>query len=153
VACTAQCNHPASSAQFVIGSTALAYTADGDQAMVLCEVMNSSAFSHNTTDTETSRTSYEVACNKLLEAGYHVAFSSDQDNHCANWGGSYTNRTGVLIPNGQTLNHANFLAALQAGHVYATYDKTSQIVLTTDGGHIMGDRFNHSGALTLTVNY
>ena len=148
-----QFNHPATSGQFVINSTALAYTADGDQAMALCEVMNSSAFSHNTTETETSRTSYESACNILLEAGYHVAFSSDQDNHCANWGASYTNRTGVLIPNGQALNQTNFLAALQARHVYATYDKTSQIVLTTDGGHIMGDRFNHSGALTLTVNY
>ena len=148
-----QFNHPATSGQFVIGSTALAYTADGDQAMVLCEVMNSSAFSHNTSETETSRTSYEGACNKLLEAGYHVAFSSDQDNHCANWGGSYTNRTGVLIPNGQALNQANFLAALQARHVYATYDKTSQIVLTTSGGHLMGDQFNNAGALTLTVNY
>jgi PKD repeat protein len=148
-----QFNHPATTGQFVINGTALAYTADGDQAMALCEVMNSSAFSSNTTETETSRTSYEAACNILLEAGYHVAFSSDQDNHCANWGASYTNRTGVLIPNGQALNQANFLAALQARHVYATYDKTSQIVLTTDGGHIMGDRFNHSGALTLTVNY
>jgi Bacterial Ig domain len=148
-----QFNHPASSGQFVVGTTALAYTADGDQAMVLCEVMNSSAFSHNTTETETSRTSYEGACNKLLEAGYHVAFSSDQDNHCANWGGSYTNRTGVLIPTGSALTMANFLAAMQARHVYATYDKTSQIVLTTSGGHMMGDRFNNSGVLTLTVNY
>jgi len=146
-------NHPASSGQFVIGGTALAYSADGDQVMVLCEVMNSSAFSHNTTETETSRSSYETACNALLEAGYHVAFSSDQDNHCSNWGASYTNRTGVLIPTGQALTLANFYAALQARHVYATYDKTSQIVLTTSGGHLMGDRFNNSGALTLTVNY
>ena len=148
-----QFNHPATSGQFVIGSTALAYSADGDQAMVLCEVANSSAFSHNTTETETGRSSYEGACNKLLEAGYHVAFSSDQDNHCANWGASYTNRTGVLIPNGQALNLTNFYAALRARHVYATYDKTSQIVLTTSGGHLMGDQFNNSGALTLTVNY
>jgi PKD repeat protein len=148
-----QFNHPATTGQFQINGTALAYSADGDQAMALCEVMNSSAFSHNTTETETSLNSYEAACNILLEAGYHVAFSSDQDNHCAQWGASYTNRTGVLIPNGQALNQANFLAALQARHVYATYDKASQVVLTTDGGHIMGDRFNHSGALTLTVNY
>jgi PKD repeat protein len=148
-----QFNHPASTGQFNIGGTDLAYTADGDQAMVLCEVMNSSAFSHNTTETEASHSSYEGACNKLLEAGYHVAFSSDQDNHCANWGGSYTNRTGVLIPNGAALNQANFIAALKARHVYATYDKTSQIVLTTSGGHIMGDQFSNSGSLTLTVNY
>jgi hypothetical protein len=148
-----QFNHPATSGQFVIGSTALAYTADGDQAMVLCEVMNSSAFSHNSSETETGRTSFEGACNKLLEAGYHVAFSSDQDNHCANWGASYTNRTGVLIPNGLALNQANFIDALKARHVYATYDKTSQIVLTTGNGHIMGDQFNNSGSLTLTANY
>ncbi len=148
-----QFNHPATTGQFVIGTTANAYSADGDQAMVLCEVMNSSAFSTSTTEAETTRTSYEAACNMLLEAGYHVAFSSDQDNHCANWGASYTNRTGVLIPNGTALSQSSFVAALQARHVYATYDKTSQIVLTTDGGHIMGDRFNHSGALTLTVNY
>jgi len=148
-----QFNHPASTGQFNIGGTDLAYTADGDAAMVLCEVMNSSAFSHNTTQTETSRSSYETACNKLLEAGYHVAFSSDQDNHCANWGASYTNRTGVLIPNGQALNLTNFYAALRARHVYATYDKTSQLVLTTSSGHLMGDQFNNSGSLTLTANY
>ena len=148
-----QFNHPATTGQFVINSVPLAYSADGDQAMALCEVMNSSAFSHNTTETESGRSSYEAACNKLLEAGYHVAFSSDQDNHCANWGASYSNRTGVLLPSGQALNRANFLAALQARHVFASWDKTAQIVLTTDGGHIMGDQFSHSGALTLTVNY
>lgn len=148
-----QFNHPATSGQFAIGGTSLAYSADGDQVMVLCEVMNSSAFSHNTTETETSRSSYEAACNKLLEAGYHVAFSSDQDNHCSNWGASYTNRTGILIPTGTAISQQSFLAALQARHVYATYDKTSQIVLTTNNGHIMGDRFSNAGPLTLTVNY
>ena len=148
-----QFNHPATSGQFLIGTTPLAYSADGDQAMVLCEVTNSSAFSHNTSETETSRTSYEGACNKALEAGYHVAFSTDQDNHCANWGASYTNRTGILIPNGTALSMQSFLDAVKARHVFATYDKSSQIVLTTSGGHIMGDRFNNSGALTLTVNY
>src|SRR5262249_47744054 len=127
-----QFNHPASSGQFVVGSTALGYTADGDSVMVLCEVMNSSAFSHNTTETETSHTSYEGACNKALEAGYHVAFSSDQDNHCANWGASYTNRTGVLIPTGTSLSMQSFMSAIQARHVFATFDKTAQVVLATN---------------------
>ncbi len=148
-----QFNHPASSGQFLVNGTALGYTAAGDAVMALCEVMNSSAFSSNTTETETSRTSYEGACNKLLEAGYHVAFSSDQDNHCANWGASYTNRTGILIPAGTALNQQSFLDAIRARHVYATYDKTSQIVLTTSNGHLMGDQFANSGPLTLTVNY
>lgn len=148
-----QFNHPASSGQFVVNGTALAYTAAGDAVMVLCEVMNSSAFSSNTTETETSHTSYEGACNKLLEAGYHVAFSSDQDNHCANWGASYTNRTGILIPNGTALNQQSFLDAIRARHVFATYDKNSQVVLTTGNGHLMGDQFANAGQLTLTVNY
>ena len=148
-----QFNHPASSGQFNANGTDLGYTADGDQVMALCEVLNSSAFSHNTTETETSRSTYEGACNKALEAGYHVAFSSDQDNHCANWGASYTNRTGILIPTGTTLTLQSFLDAVNARHVFATMDKTAQLILTTSGGHIMGDRFANSGVLTLTANY
>ncbi|MFZ6875123.1 Ig-like domain-containing protein [Undibacterium sp. Di27W] len=147
-----QFNHPSSSGQFIVNGTALGYTADGDQAMVACEVLNSSAFSTNTTETETSRSSYEGACNKALEAGYHVAFTTDQDNHCANWGASYTNRTGVLLANGAALNTANFIEAMKARRIFATMDKTSQIVLTANG-HIMGERFTNSGALTLVSNF
>jgi hypothetical protein len=147
-----QFNHPATTGQFVVNGTNLAYTADGDQVMVLCEVMNTSAFSTNTTETETSRTSYETACNRLLTAGYHVAFSTDQDNHCANWGASYTNRTGVLIPNGTALSQAAFVAALRARRVYASTDRTSQLILTANG-HVMGETFTNTGSLTLTMNY
>ncbi|MFZ6743873.1 Ig-like domain-containing protein [Undibacterium sp. JH2W] len=147
-----QFNHPSTSGQFIVNGTALGYTADGDQAMVACEVLNSSAFSTNTTETETSRSSYEGACNKALEAGYHVAFTTDQDNHCANWGASYTNRTGVLLANGAALTTANFIEALKARRIFATMDKNSQIVLTANG-HIMGERFTNSGALTLVSNF
>ncbi|EIL99815.1 carbohydrate-binding protein CenC [Rhodanobacter thiooxydans] len=147
-----QFNHPATTGQFSIGGTNLAYSADGDAVMVLTEVLNSSAFSTNTSETETSRTSYEAAFNLLLSRGYHVAPSSDQDNHCANWGASYTNRTGVLIPDGTALSLTSFLDAVRARRVYATEDKTGQIVLTANG-HVMGERFANSGPLTLTVNY
>jgi hypothetical protein len=147
-----QFNHPASSGQFLVNAVPFGYTADGDKAMAMCEVLNTSAFSTNTTETETSRSSYEGACMKALEAGYHVAFTTDQDNHCANWGASYTNRTGVLIPNGTALSQASFIAALQARRVFATMDKGSQLVLTANG-HIMGEHFTHSGALTLVANF
>ena len=147
-----QFNHPAASGQFVVNGVALGYTADGDQAMALCEVLNTSAFSANTNETETGRSSYEGACNKALEAGYHLAFSSDQDNHCANWGASYTNRTGVLIPNGTALSTTGFLDAVRARRVFATMDKGSQLVLTANG-HLMGERFTNSGALNLVANY
>ena len=147
-----QFNHPAASGQFSVGGVALGYTADGDQAMVMCEVLNTSAFSTNTTETETGRSNYEAACNKALEAGFHVAFSTDQDNHCANWGASYTNRTGVLIPNGTAMTSTSFIDALKARRVFATMDKNSQLVLTANG-HVMGERFASSGPLTLVSNF
>jgi len=147
-----QFNHPASSGQFNVSGTDLAYTTDGDAVMALAEVLNISAYYTNTTETESSRTSYEAAYNILLTRGYHVAPSSDQDNHCANWGASYTNRTGVLIPNGTTLSLGSFLDAVRARRVFATEDKTGQIVLTANG-NLMGQRFSNSGSLALTVNY
>lgn len=147
-----QFNHPDTTGQFIISGTDLAYSADGDEVMVLAEILNTSAFSANTTETETSRSSYEAAYKKLLERGFHVAPSTDQDNHCANWGKSYTNRTGVLIPNGTALSLTSFIEALKARRVFATMDKTSQIVLTANG-HVMGERFSNSGSLALSVGY
>ncbi|HTA66035.1 MAG TPA: FlgD immunoglobulin-like domain containing protein, partial [Xanthomonadaceae bacterium] len=145
-------NHPAASGQFNIGGTDLAYDSNGDQVMVLAEVLNSYAFSTNTTQTESELNSYQPAFNILLERGYHVAPASDQDNHCSNWGLSYTNRDGVLLPTGTTLNVANFLDALRARHVFATEDKTGQLILTANG-NLMGQTISNSGALTLVANY
>ena len=146
-----QFNHPQPTGQFQIGGVPLAYDANGDEVMALCEVNNTNAFSRNLTETETSRPNYEAAFNKLLEAGYHVAPTTDQDNHCANWGLSYTNRTGVLLPEGTALTRESFLAAIRARHVFATMDKRSQLVLATGSGAIMGDRVGNGGPLTLRV--
>lgn len=146
-----QFNHPSTS-QFAIGGTGMAYNADGAEVMVLTEILNSSAFSVNTTQTETRRSSYPGAWNRLLERGYKVAPASNQDNHCANWGLSFTNRTGVLLPTGTTLNQANFVAALRARRTFATEDKTGQLVLTANN-RVMGETFANSGVLTLSANY
>lgn len=146
-----QFNHPAPG-QFKVDGVPLAYTPDGDDVMVLCEVMNSSAFSRSTDESENHRGNYEAACDQLLEAGYHVAFSSDQDNHCANWGASYSNRSAILLPGDTPLDHASLLAALRARRVFATMDKQSQIMLTANG-HLMGERFVNCGPLTLSVRY
>ncbi|MCP2006461.1 CehA/McbA family metallohydrolase [Duganella violaceipulchra] len=146
-----QFNHPQDD-QFAILGKPLAWNADGDQAMVLCEVMNSGAFSTSSDETETHLSNYEAACNKLLEAGYHVAFSSDQDNHCANWGASYSNRTGVLVPPGAPLDGAALLAALRERRVFATMDKNARLILTANG-HLMGARFVNRGKLTLQASY
>ncbi|HVF34874.1 MAG TPA: Ig-like domain-containing protein [Candidatus Saccharimonadia bacterium] len=147
-----QFNHPSTSDQFPVGGTVFGYHADGDEVMVAAEIQNTSAFSDNTTETETSRSTYESAFNLFLERGYHVGPATNQDNHCANWGASWTNRTGVLLPTGQVLDAANFEAALRARRFFATSDKNSQLILTANG-RVMGERFTNSGALTLTANY
>jgi hypothetical protein len=146
-----QFNHPRVD-QFAIGGKPLAWTPDGDATMVLCEVMNSNAFSTRTDESEPRHSNYEAGCNKLLEAGYHLAFSSNQDNHCANWGASSANRTGVLIKRGEPLTADTFLAALKARRVYATMDKNAELILTANG-RMMGERFNNQGKLTLQVRY
>ncbi len=147
-----QFNHPDTVSQFQIAGISLAYSADGDEVMVLAEVLNSSAFSANITETETGRSSFESAFNILLERGYHVAPASNQDNHCANWGASYTNRTGVLIANGTALSTTSFIDAIRARRVYATMDKNSQLILTANG-HVMGERITNGGALQLTASF
>ena len=147
-----QFNHAKTSGQFLVGGTALGFDANGADVMALCEVMNTSAFSTNTTETETSRSFYTGAWNTLLERGYKLAPTTDQDNHCANWGLSYTNRTGVLLPSSGAVNHQAFLDAVKARRVFATMDKSSQLILTANG-RVMGETFSNSGALTLTANY
>jgi hypothetical protein len=146
-----QFNHP-QRGQFAIDGKPLAWTADGDQAMLLCEVVNSHAFSNSADESEARRSNFEAGCNALLEAGYHLGFSSNQDNHCANWGASDTNRTAVLLPKGMPLTAENFLDALTARRVYATMDKQAQLIFTANG-HVMGERFANRGKLTLTAGY
>ena len=147
-----QFNHPAQTGQFMVNGVPLAYTPDGDEVMALCEVVNSTAFSTSLSESETRRSHFEAACNRLLEAGYHVAFSTNQDNHCANWGASYTNRTGILVPAGAALTRDSFIDALKARRVFATMDKGSQLVLSANG-RMMGERFRNRGPLELVANF
>lgn len=135
-----------------------AYTAAGDEVMVLCEVSNSAAFSKNTheggaPDTDTFLSNFEVAFNAILERGFHVAPTSNQDNHCSNWGLSQRNRTGILVPNGTPWTLTAMLDAIRARRTFATQDKGSQIALTSSAGALMGERINNSGSLTLQVHY
>ena len=150
-----QFNHPAQTGQFLVNGQPLGYTQDGDAAMVLCEVMNTSAFSSNEQETETRRSNYEAACNRALAAGYHLAFSSNQDNHCANWGASYGNRTAVLVPRpaaGVPVSREQFLDALRARRVFATMDKHAQLLFTANG-KLMGERFDNRGPLHLAISF
>jgi hypothetical protein len=147
-----QFNHPSDTTQFIVGGVDFGYTADGDQVMAMCEVLDTNAFSSSVTEGETMVMSYESACNKILEAGFHVALTTNQDNHCANWGASAPNRTALLVPNGVPLTPASFTEALKARRMFATMDKNSQLILTANG-HLMGERFNNTGPLTLLANF
>ncbi len=147
-----QFNHPASKGQFIADGKALGWTEDGEHVMALCEVMNTSAFSNRDDESEARRSTYEMACQTALEAGFRVAFSSDQDNHCANWGAAYTNRTAVLVPDQLPLDAHSFAAALRARRVFATMDKHAQILLSANG-HLMGERFANRGPLQLDVYF
>ncbi|WP_258001009.1 phosphotransferase [Janthinobacterium sp. ROICE36] len=150
-----QFNHPAYAGQFLVNGQPLGYTQDGDAAMVLCEVMNTSALSTNDQETETRRSNYEAACNRALAAGYHVAFSSNQDNHCANWGATDGNRTAVLVASpaaGMPVTRDSFLEALRARRVFATMDKHAQLLLTANG-RLMGERFDNRGPLHLATHF
>jgi len=146
-----QFNHPNAS-QFPINGQPLAYSADGGAVMALCEVMNTSAFSSRLDEGEPRHSFFEDACDKLLEAGYRLAFSSDQDNHCANWGASYGNRTAILLPAGTRLTAEALLEAIRARHVFATMDKHSAIALTANGT-LMGAQMDNRGPLTLQVHF
>ncbi|MCV2370652.1 CehA/McbA family metallohydrolase [Roseateles oligotrophus] len=147
-----QFNHPASSGQYLVNGTAFGYTADGEKAMALCEVMNTPAFSNTTNESDNGNSGYEGACKKALEAGFKIAFTTNQDNHCANWGASGTNRNGILIPTGVALSKDAFIEAIKARRVFATMDKTSQLILTANG-RLMGESFSNAGPLNLVANY
>lgn len=147
-----QFNHPARSGQFLVGGEPLGFTPDGDAAMVLCEMMNTSAFSTNEQETETRRSNFEAACNKALAAGYHLAFSSNQDNHCANWGAAYGNRTAILIDRDAALSRDSLFEALRARRVFATMDKHAQLIFTANG-RMMGERFDNRGPLQLAIGF
>ncbi len=147
-----QFNHPDKAEQFRIDGTVFAFDPVGDEVMVAAEVLNTKAFSSRLDEGETSISTFQSAFDLLLERGWHVAPTSNQDNHCANWGAAWTNRTGVLIPVGTTLSAAAFVEALRARRVFATADKNSQVVLLANG-HLMGERFPNNGPLALEAKF
>lgn len=157
-----QFNHPDSSEQQFKGinvggvpSFPFSSTTASRRQMALCEVVNSSAFSNLTDESGTTNSGYENECKILLRTGHRIAFTSNQDNHCANWGASSTNRTAVLIPTGTALTMSSFLDALKARRVFATRDKASQLMFTVNN-HVMGEEFRNKFSddiITMTVDF
>ncbi|MDP2209520.1 MAG: CehA/McbA family metallohydrolase [Bacteroidota bacterium] len=96
------------------------------------------AFSTNTTQTDPSSSTYESYYHSLLKLGYHVAPSSDQDNHYTNFGMSNQQRTVVVAP---SLTKSEILNALRNRRVYASEDNNIQVRFEV-GTNLLGDIFS-----------
>lgn len=71
----------------------------------------------------------------ILNLGFHVAPTADQDNHRRTWGTATRARTAIVAAN---LTKENLLNAMRKRHVYATEDKNLKIVCRVNG-RLCGD--------------
>lgn len=110
-------------------------------------VKSGPAFSTNTTQTNPSTTTYESYYHSLLKLGYHVAPTSDQDNHYTNFGMSNQQRTVVLAP---SLTKTEITNALRNRRVYASEDNNIQVRFEV-GANLMGDIFSTTSPFSIKV--
>lgn len=108
-------------------------------------VKSGKATSTNTTQTDPSTSNYETYYHNLLAKGYHVAPTSDQDNHNTNYGMSNQQRTVVLA---SSLTRTNIINALRNRNTYASEDNNLKVKFEV-GTHIMGDIFPNLAHLLL----
>jgi hypothetical protein len=124
-----------------------AYNAAYDKIIQGVAVKSGPAFSTNTTQTDPSTGNYESYYHSLLRKGYHVAPSSDQDNHNTNFGMSNQQRTVVLAP---SLTRANILNGLRNRNAYASEDNNMRVKFEV-GTHIMGNIFSSTSPFVINV--
>lgn len=110
-------------------------------------VKSGPAFSTNTTQTNPSSGTYESYYHSLLKLGYHVAPTSDQDNHYTNFGMSNQQRTVVLA---QSLTKNEILNSLRNRRVYASEDNNIQVRFEV-GANLMGDIFSTTSPFSIKV--
>lgn len=123
------------------------WVATMDPLVSLIEVLNAPALTDGT-GFRADRNEAEYF--RYLNLGFHVSPSAGHDNHYRNWGVSTDARVAVVAP---SLTKANVLAALRAGHTYATEDKNLRIIFRANGA-LGGDRVAPPGPgseLRLTV--
>jgi trimeric autotransporter adhesin len=110
-------------------------------------VKSGKATSTNITQTDPSTSNYESFYHNLLKIGYHVAPTSDQDNHNTNFGMSNQQRTVVLAT---SLTRTNIVNALRNRNVYGSEDNNMQVKFEV-GPHIMGDIYSYPSPFTIKV--
>lgn len=85
---------------------------------------------------------------RVLDKGWHLAPTNNQDNHKGKWGNANTARTVVLAP---SLTRENVYDAMHNMRVYATEDENLQIKYTVNGQQ-MGSFLNNPGQLNISIN-
>jgi hypothetical protein len=124
-----------------------AYNAAYDSVIQGTAVKSGPAFSTNTTQTDPASGNDESYYHSLLRKGYHVAPSSDQDNHYTNFGMSNQQRTVVLAP---SLTRTNILNGLRNRNVYASEDNNMKVRFEV-GPQIMGNIFSAASPFVIKV--
>lgn len=110
-------------------------------------VKSGPAFSTNTTQTNPASGNYESYYHSLLKLGYHVAPTSDQDNHYTNFGMSNQQRTVVIAP---SLTKSEITSALRNRRVYASEDNNIKVQFEV-GANLMGDIFSTTSPFSIRV--
>ncbi len=123
------------------------YNADIDKIVQGVAVKSGPAFSTNTTQTDPSSGNYESYYHSLLRRGYHVAPSSDQDNHNTNFGMSNQQRTVVVAT---SLTKSEIINALRNRRVYASEDNNMKVQFEV-GANLMGDIFFTPSPINIRV--
>lgn len=137
--CIAQFNHPSDTfGRF----NNFKYDHSADEVISLIEVCNG----YNK-DINKNRFSFEDY-QTCLDLGWHVAPTSNQDNHKADWGLANEFRTVVLSTD---LNENTFYDSLKKMRVYATQDKNIRIDYTIND-EVMGSTINNPHNLYFSIS-
>jgi hypothetical protein len=83
-----------------------------------------------------------------LAKGWHLAPSSNQDNHQPDWGDKNDRRAGVWL---EALDSPGILRAVREGRAFSTSDKNGHIKLVANGTLWMGSTIAAPGPVTLRV--
>lgn len=118
------------------------YDKYADNVISLIEVCN--GYNKNINKNKLSFDDYQ----KALDCGWHLAPSSNQDNHRENWGVANEFRTVVLCTD---LNESSFYDSLKNMRVYATQDKNIKIDYTINDS-VMGSTINNASNLYFNIS-
>jgi hypothetical protein len=116
-----------------------AYDAEADKLVTLA-----------TAQTSGSNDTPDIGYIPGLDLGWHLAPTSNQDNHRGEWGDKTSRRAGVWL---DTVSPAETLLALREGRVFSTSDPDAAARLLAAGGVWMGSTVTDAGPVALRVEF